>query len=149
MLGWNGCGNRNLVKHTAEISFRSGGIVKFDLKAYDPNLSIALSGVPNKRAYENFQLIAEEFFKNSAPPVLTATTLLVSFYVDESEVENIARFIANINPEIPYSLLVFPPDFYMRDMPITPREQVQRCYDAAKRHLKNVNIGNKQLLGLV
>ena len=146
---WNGCGNRNLVKHAAEISFRSGGIVKFDLKAFDSNLSTALSGVPNKRAYENFQMIAEEFFEGTHPPVLTATTLLVPFYVDELEVENIARFIAGIDPDIPYSLLVFHPDFYMRDMPITPREQVQRCYEAAKRHLKNVNIGNKQLLGLM
>jgi pyruvate formate lyase activating enzyme len=143
---WNGCGNRNLVKHAAEISRRSGGIVKFDLKAFDPNLSIALSGVPNTRAYENFELIADEFFENSAPPVLTATTLLVPFYVDDKEVENIASFIAGINPNIPYSLLVFHPDFYMRDMPITPSEQVQRCYDAARRHLRNVNIGNKQLL---
>ena len=143
---WNGCGNRDLVKHAAEISRKSNGIVKFDLKGFDPNLSIALSGVPNTRAYENFELIAEEFFENSAPPVLTATTLLVPFYVDDKEVENIASFIAGINPDIPYSLLVFHPDFYMRDMPITPREQVQRCYDAARRHLKNVNIGNKQLL---
>ena len=143
---WNGCGNRNLVKHAAEISRKSSGIVKFDLKAFDPNLSIALSGVPNTRAYENFELIAEEFYENSAPPVLTATTLLVPFYVDDKEVENIASFIAGINPDIPYSLLVVHPDFYMRDMPITPREQVQRCYDAARRHLKNVNIGNKQLL---
>ncbi|MEA2076268.1 MAG: radical SAM protein [Euryarchaeota archaeon] len=143
---WNGCGNKNLVKRAAEISFKSGGIVKFDLKAFDPNLSIALSGVPNKRAYENFELIAAEFFENSDPPVLTATTLLVPFYVDEKEVENIAAFIASINPEIPYSLLVFHPDFYMRDMPITSREQVFKCYEAAKRHLKNVNIGNKQLL---
>ncbi len=146
---WNGCGNSNLVKHAAEISRRSGGIVKFDLKAYDPNLSIALSGAPNSRAYENFELIAEEFFESSAPPVLTATTLLVPFYVDEKEVENIASFIASINPDIPYSLLVFHPDFYMRDMPVTPREQVQSCYDAAKSHLKNVNVGNKQLLGLI
>lgn len=126
-----------------------GGVVKFDIKAFDPNLSIALSGVPNKRAYENFELIATEFFENSDPPVLTATTLLVPFYVDEKEVENIAAFIASINPEILYSLLVFHPDFYMRDMPITAREQVFKCYEAAKRHLNNVNIGNTQLLGLI
>jgi pyruvate formate lyase activating enzyme len=146
---WNGCGNRNLVKKAAEISFRSGGIVKFDLKAFDPNLSLALSGVPNRRAFENFEIIAEEFFEGSSPPVLTATTLLVPWYVDEKEVEGIASFIASVNPDIPYSLLVFHPDFHMRDMPITPRKQVERCYEAAKRHLKKVNIGNKYLLGLV
>ncbi len=60
--------------------------------------------------------------------------------------ENIASFIASINPDIPYSLLVFTPDFYMQDMPITPRGQVFKCYEAAKRHLNNVNIGNKQLI---
>ena len=146
---WNGCGNRSLVKRAAALSVKSGGIVKFDLKAFDPNLSLALSGVPNKRAYENFEMIATEYFENSGPPVLTATTLLVPFYVDETEVENIARFIASVNPEIPYSLLVFHPDFAMRDMPITPQEQVQRCYEAAKRHLNRVNIGNKQLFGLI
>ena len=37
------------------------------------------------------KLIAEEFFENSAPPVLTATTLLVPFYVDDKEVENIGN----------------------------------------------------------
>ena len=146
---WNGCGNKNLVKRAAELSFKSGGIVKFDLKAFDPNLSIALSGVPNKRAYENFELIAAEFFEKSALPMLTATTLLVPFYVDEQEVEQIAKFIASINPDIPYSLLVFHPDFYMRDMPITPKEQVLKCYEAAKKYLNKVNIGNKQFLGLI
>lgn len=145
---WNGCGNRNIVRKAAEISSQSEGIVKFDLKAFNPNLSLALSGVSNKRAYENFEMIANEFFEGSAPPVLTATTLLVPYYVDEKEVESIAYFIAKLNPNIPYSLLVFHPDFYMRDMPITPREQVKRCYEAAKKYLNNVNIGNKQLLGL-
>jgi pyruvate formate lyase activating enzyme len=62
-------------------------------------------------------------------------------------VENIAAFIASFNPEMPYSLLVFPPDFYMHNLPITAREQVFKCYEAAKRHLNNVNIGNEQLLG--
>jgi len=146
---WNGCGNRDLVRRAAELSFKSGGVVKFDLKTFDPNLSRALSGILNKRAYENFELIATEFFEQSDPPVLTATTLLVPFYVDEHEVEHIASFIDDLNPAIPYSLLVFHPQFYMRDMPITPREQVHRCYEAAKRHLKNVNIGNKHLLGLI
>lgn len=146
---WNGCGNQGLVRRAAELSVQTGGIIKFDLKAFDPNLSRVLSGVPNARAYENFERVAAEFFEGSNPPVLTATTLLVPFYVDEHEVEQIASFIANLNPEIPYSLLVFHPQFYMRDLPITPRDQVYRCYEAAKRHLKNVNIGNKHLLGLV
>jgi pyruvate formate lyase activating enzyme len=145
---WNGCGNPTLVKCAAELAARSGGIVKFDLKVFAPQVSIALSGVPNQRAYENFALVADEFFEQSEPPVLTATTLLVPYYVDEREVEQIASFIAEINPAIPYSLLVFHPSYCMRDLPITPRAQVFKCYEAAKRHLQHVNIGNQQLLGL-
>jgi len=139
---WNGCGNPNLVKKAALLSLESGGIIKFDLKAYNNNLSLALSGVSNKQAYKNFDLIAN-FYGSS---ILTATTLLVPYYVDMKEVEGIAKFIASIDPNIPYSLLVFHPDFYMRDLPITPRRQVEECYEVAKMYLRKVNIGNKHLL---
>lgn len=146
---WNGCGNPELVRRAAELSYLTGGNVKFDLKAYTRNVAIALSGVPNTRAFENFELVYREFYeKREGIPILTATTLLVPGYVDAVEVENIARFIADLNPEIPYSLLIFHPDWQMIDMPITPRKQAMECYEAAKKHLKNVNIGNKHLLAL-
>ena len=146
---WNGCGNPKLVREAAELALESGGNLKFDLKAFNPNLSLALSGVSNRRAYENFELVAREFYdKRREVPVLTATTLLVPGYVDHVEVEGIAKFISELNPEIPYSLLVFHPDFMMRDLPITPVKQVKLCYEAAKKHLRNVNIGNLHLLGL-
>lgn len=141
---WNGSGNPAIVRRAAELSAESGGTVKFDLKAWDENVNLALCGVSNKRTYENFKMIGEEFkeYKN----LLTATTLLVPGYVDAREVENIAKFISSIDPEIPYSLLVFHPDHLMRDMPITPREQVEECYEAARRYLRRVHIGNKHLL---
>ncbi|MCS7144560.1 MAG: radical SAM protein, partial [Archaeoglobaceae archaeon] len=82
------------------------------------------------------------------PEVLSATTLLVPYYVDEKEIEGIASFIASIDEKIPYSLLIFHPDYRLRDLPITPREQVFNCYKTAKKYLKNVNIGNLHLLGL-
>jgi pyruvate formate lyase activating enzyme len=143
---WNGCGNTELTKRAAALSKESGGIVKFDLKTFDPELSRALSGVSNERAYENFRMIGRELFESSDPPVLTATTLLIPFYVDEEEVEHIASFMAEINPDIPYSLLVFHPDFHMRDLPVTSRNQVERCRKAAEKHLNNIHIGNTHLL---
>ncbi|MCP1392791.1 MAG: radical SAM protein [Methanothrix harundinacea] len=142
----NGCGNPTLVKRAAELSLRSGGIVKFDLKAFDENLSLALSGVYNWRAYENFEMIAKCLFEAREAPVLTATTLLVPGYVDEVEVGAIAEFIAGLNPDIPYTLLVFHPDFMMRDLPITPRSQAVRCIEAANKHLSRVYLGNKHML---
>ena len=146
---WNGCGNPKLVHKATEISLVSGGNIKFDLKCFNPTISHALSGVPNTRAYENFEMIAHEFYPQRPDlPVLTATTLLVPGYIDAIEVEQIAEFIANLNPEIPYSLLVFHPDFMMTDLPITPLKQVIACYKTAKKHLTRVRIGNLPTLGI-
>lgn len=145
---WNGCGNRRMVERAAEVVFRSGGNLKFDLKSYDANLSLALSGVENSSAYRNFKMVYEMFYERRTDlPVLTATTLMVPGYTDAEEVDGIASFIADMDESIPYSLLVFSPHFMMSDLPVTPVRQVQECYKAAKRHLKRVNIGNLNLLG--
>jgi len=146
---WNGCGNPKLVRQAAELALNTGGNIKFDLKCFSRNLSLALSGVDNSRAYQNFEMVYREFYEKRAElPILTATTLLVPGYVDAYEIECIARFISELSPEVPYSLLVFHPSFMMCDLPITSSRQVRQCYDAAKKHLKNVNVGNLHLLGL-
>jgi len=138
---WNGAGRRDLVLKAAELSFESGGTVKFDLKAWNENLHKILTGRGNREVLENFEAVAREF-----PEVISATTLLVPYYVDEEEIEGIARFISEINEDIPYSLLVFHPDYRLKDLPITPVSQVRRCYEVAKKYLKNVHIGNLHLL---
>ena len=94
-------------------------------------------------------MIARDFYPLRPDfPMLTATTLLVPGYVDTTEVEQIAEFIAGLNPEIPYSLLVFHPDFMMTDLPITPLKQTIECYNAAKKHLERVHVGNLHMLGI-
>ena len=146
---WNGCGNTSLVRRAAELSLVSGGNVKFDLKCFTPELSLALSGVSNEQAYRNFKMVAEELYPERRElPVLTATTLLVPGYVDASEVEAIAEFIANLDPSIPYGLLAFHPSYRMRDLPLTPLRQAVECYRAARRHLERVHVGNLHLLGI-
>jgi pyruvate formate lyase activating enzyme len=145
---WDGCGHPNLVRRAAELSFNSGGNIKFDLKCFDDSVSLALSGVSNKRAFENFEMIAQDFCASrNDPPVLTATTLMVPGYVDAEEVEGIAKFIAGLDRRIPYSLLVFHPDFLMKDLPVTSLDQALSCYKVARKHLERVNIGNLNLLG--
>lgn len=140
---WNGCGHPRLVEKAAELSAESGGTVKFDLKCFDPHLSLALCGVENRRAYENFSLVWRLFPRKH---LLTATTLLVPYYIDKKEVGEIARFISEQDRDIPYSLLAFHPDYLMTDLPPTPREQVEECYNEARRHLSMVNVGNLYLL---
>ncbi|MEM0481647.1 MAG: radical SAM protein [Nitrososphaerota archaeon] len=144
---WNGDGNTTLVRRAVETVLESGGNVKFDLKAFNPNIHKALTGLDNKRILENFEVVYRSFFdKRSDLPVLAATTLLVPGYVDAEEVSGIAEFIASLDETIPYSLLVFYPHFMMDDLPITPWKQVIESYRAATRHLKRVEIGNIHLL---
>ncbi|MEM3013024.1 MAG: radical SAM protein [Candidatus Bathyarchaeia archaeon] len=143
----NGHMREDYALKAAELSFVSGGVVKFDLKAFDNNLYRALCGSSNKTCLENFRTIGEKWF-NRRPevPVLTASTLLVPGYVDVEEVENISKFIASVDPNIPYTLLAYYPQYMMKDLPTTCRKQAQETLKAAKKHLKNVNIGNINLL---
>jgi pyruvate formate lyase activating enzyme len=143
----NGNMSKTFALKAGELSLRSGGIVKFDLKVWDENLSKVLCGVSNRAALENFREIGEKFLRQRPEvPVLTASTLLIPGYVDAIEVENIARFISSINPEIPYTLLAFYPQYVMDDLPTTSRRQAHECYEAAKKHLEKVRIGNVHLL---
>ena len=106
-----------------------------------------MSGVSNKKAFENFEKLAKYHKKRPEPPFLRASTLLVPHYIDEEEIENISRFIANLDPTIPYSLLAFYPWYLFSDMPLISREFALRCEKIARNSgLKKVRIGNLHLL---
>lgn len=144
----NGSMNPKLLEKAVEISLRSGGNVKFDLKAKDERLHYALCGVSNHQTLDNFARLAEWSEKRPEPPLLIASTLLVPGYVEEQEVSQIARFIASLDPEIPYSLLGFYPHFFMKDLPTTSRSHAERCLTAAhEAGLNRVKVGNVHLLG--
>ncbi|RJP69199.1 MAG: radical SAM protein [Candidatus Abyssobacteria bacterium SURF_17] len=143
----NGSMNPPLLKKMAKLSLESGGCIKFDLKAWDERLHIALCGVSNRQTLANFTALAEMTSSRQEPPPLVANTLLVPGYIDEAEVRNIASFIAELNPHIPYSLLAFHPQFMMEDLPVTSRRHAEACHEAAlSAGLKRVRIGNIHLL---
>jgi len=143
----NGSMNKNLARKMAEIALKSGGIVKFDLKTYDENLNIALTGVSNEFTLENFEMLAKEFLPKAKGSFLTTSTLLVPGYVEADEVGKIASFIAKLDKDIPYSLLAFAGAFEMFDLPTTSWQQAQTCRKAAlKAGLTKVRLGNIHLL---
>jgi pyruvate formate lyase activating enzyme len=143
----NGSMNESLLDEAFDLVLESGGCMKFDLKAWDDNLHRVLTGQTNKTTLRNFARLAEKIEARPEPPPLVASTLLVPGYVAEEEVENIARFIASLNPNIPYALLAFYPQFYFYDLPTTKKETALRCKEAAlKAGLKNVRLGNIHLL---
>ena len=146
---WNGAGNSNLVKTVGKQVLESGGIIKFDLKAPNNELSYALSGVRNDTAFRNFKMLYDLYWhERPEVPIITATTLLVPGYIGPEEVEEIAKFISEINRKIPYSLLVFHPAFILNDLPITPKKVAIQSLERARRYLDNVHLGNQFLLGL-
>ncbi len=145
----NGSASRRYVREMARVSYESGGCIKFDLKAWDERIHHALCFASNKLTLRNFKWLAEYHAERGdrGVPFLVASTLLVPGYVEEDEVRSIALYVAELDPEIPYSILAFAPHFMMRDMPLVSRELAQRCLEAARESgLKRVRLGNAHMV---
>jgi len=69
-------------------------------------------------------------------------TTLVLPNENENDVEEIAKWLSGINPEIPYHLSRSFPRYKYSGREATPPETMFRLRDTAKKHLKNVFIGN-------
>ncbi|MCS7314311.1 MAG: radical SAM protein [Bryobacterales bacterium] len=143
-----GTGHPKLLDQAVELSLATGGCIKFDLKAHDPAVYRALTGACNETVLENFARAAARFRQRPEPPLVVASTLLVPGYVDAGEVGRIARFIAQLDPDIPYALLGFAPQFAMTDLPPTSLRHAEEAErEARAAGLRRVRIGNRHLLG--
>jgi len=143
----NGTMHPRLLDRAVQLSLESGGCIKFDLKAWEENLHFALTGTDNRQVLENFARAVVHWDERPEPPPVIASTLLVPGYVDVEEVGQIARFIADINPDIPYALLGFGPNYLMPDLPPTSVGHAMAAEQAARRAgLRNVRVGNLGLL---
>ncbi len=71
------------------------------------------------------------------------TTLLVPNENDsEEELENIARFLSNIDKSIVWHISRFFPMYKMLDKNVTSRESLEKAYKIGKKYLNNVYLGN-------
>ncbi|OYT30540.1 MAG: pyruvate formate lyase-activating protein [Thermofilum sp. ex4484_79] len=144
----NGHFNKHILKPVVDLSLESGGIIKFDLKAWSSPVYKALTGVDVGNVFENAEYVVLRASERPEVPLFTASTLLVPGYVDEYEIRMIARFLASLDRNIPYSLLAYHPDYMLYDLPPTSIGHARLAERIAKEEgLKNVNIGNKWLLG--
>ncbi|MEW5773593.1 MAG: hypothetical protein AB1916_08730 [Thermodesulfobacteriota bacterium] len=131
----------------AGLALESGGCVKFDLKAADETLHRVLTGVGDRRTLENFRRAGARTRERPEPPLVAASTCLVTGYLDPAEVGALAREIAAVDPAIPYALPAFHPAFGMADLPPTPRALAEDCLAAAREAgLSRVRLGNVRLL---
>ncbi len=139
--------SKHVLADLVDSALNTGGCIKFDLKAWDETLHIALTGVTNRQTLKNFTWIAGRISERPMPPLLIASTLMVPGYIGATEVGRIAAFIKRLDPNIPYSLLAFHPQHEMRDLAPTSRKQAENCINAARKSgLKRVRIGNEHLL---
>ena len=143
----NGNSNPSFLRQFARIAFRSGGCIKFDLKAWNENLNMALTDISNKTTLKNFKILSKFHKKRKEVPFLYASTLLVPGFIDEDQVRKISEFISKCDETIPYSLLAFYPHFMMNDLTLTTRRLAENCLNVAKEQgLEKVRIGNVHLL---
>ena len=125
-----------------------------DLKAASEHLHLALTGVSNRRTLENLCRASQYALRHGAQPVgvgarplVVVSTLLVPGYVDTEEVRQLARFISEVDPDIPYALLGFHPHFYVPDLPRTSVRHAEEAEAAARgAGLNRVRVGNRHLL---
>ena len=106
--------------------------VVFSIKAVTDGLHRHFTGKSNKKALNNFVRL------NQSDIRLRAESIFIPEYIDYTEIENIARFIAEVNRAIPYKIDAYIP---VGDNPWrrpTP-EEVEEAVTVAKRHLLNVS----------
>ena len=143
----NGTMGKPSLQSMLHLSLLSGGCLKFNLKAFTEELNLALCGASNQSTLRNFEYAASFCKERRDPPLLVASTLLVPGYVDLDEVRSIARFVAELDRDIPYVLLGFHPHFLMKDLPRTSRDHAYRALAAAQDEgLRRVRVGNMHLL---
>lgn len=138
----------HLLDKVLDVSLKTGGVVKFDLKAFTPSVYKALTDGEVDVALRNFKVAARRFKERPEVPLVVASILLVPGYVDEVEVDLLTKFIARIEPEVPTRFLAFHPDYMLRDLPPTSTKHAEAAVKIAKENgLVEVSIGNQWLLG--
>ena len=148
----NGLENPGVMKEMARLSLESGGIVKIDWKACSPQVYQALTGVDGWKAVErvkqNIKLVSEMARERPEIPLLVVSVLLVPGYVDEQELECMAKYISVIDKSTPVVLLAFHPDHLLRDLPPTSINHAVKAYEIFRSYeIEKVFIGNEWLLG--
>ena len=114
--------------------------IVFSLKAFSDSLHQDYTGKSNKKALENFISLYQSGIK------LRAESIFIPEYIDCPEIENIARFIAQVDKDIPYRIDSYIP---IGDNPWrrpTPQE-MKKAVSIAEQYLHNVSCltGNEDL----
>jgi pyruvate-formate lyase-activating enzyme len=106
--------------------------VIFSLKAYSDKLHRDYTGVSNKKIMQNFDTI------HSLGKKLQAETVLIPDYIDDSEVERVAEFVASVDKDIPLRIDAYFP-VGNNCWRAATKEEVEQAAVRAGKHLNKVS----------
>ncbi|MFC1559698.1 radical SAM protein [Candidatus Margulisiibacteriota bacterium] len=141
----NGAMNSRIIRKMAEYSYLTKGCIRLDLKTFNDNLHIALTGSSNKWTFKNVEILADISRSVKTYKFLTLSTLLMPGYVENEEVSAISRFIASIDKSIPYRIIKFLPGFYLNDIPETSSKDLL----SAKEVAQNQGLNDVEVIELI
>ncbi len=107
-----------------------------DIKAYDEKIYKKLCGTTNKWILKAPERILDRGF------VLEVSTLYIPGWVEEDQIGKIAKLLVDLDPEIPFTILAFFPEYKLKVRPPTLMEMLKAYNAAEEAGLKNIKIGN-------
>ncbi|HEY66538.1 MAG TPA: radical SAM protein [Caldilineae bacterium] len=107
--------------------------IQVSIKAVTPELHRDFTGVDVAPALDHFRHLYEAGIR------LRSESIVIPGYIDAVEIERVAKFIASVDPDIPYRLDAYIP------VPGTPwrrptRDEMTEAMAAARRHLRHVHM---------
>ncbi len=127
-----------LTKENLKI-LKEGGVDSYwlDIKAYDNNVYKKLCGTSNKTVLKSLELIVDLDF------TVEVLTLFIPGFVETNQHKQIAQLIADIDEEIPITLLAFFPTYKLVDNRKPTFDEMMTSYAEMKAMgLKNIRLGN-------
>ncbi len=105
------------------------------IKSYTDRLHVDYTGASNTAVLKNFEKVYKMDIK------MKVSSVFIPDYVDNDEIEKIAKFVADIDENIPYHLVGYLP------VPETPwrspgYEEMKKAFRIAKQYLKNVTFSS-------
>ena len=129
----NGCACGQVIDELAPLI----DAANIDLKSFSPDYYRMCGG--------DLERVKQTIVRLAAEPTchLEVTTLAVTDANDsEAEMDEIAAWLAGVDPQIVLHVTRFFPRWRMQDRGPTPVDRVYRLADVARRHLTHVHVGN-------
>lgn len=102
--------------------------ITFDLKAYSDETHRALTGAPVAPVLRNAEIVATE-----AKDRLWELRITVVPELNEGEIEEICRMLADLSRDLPVCFLAFRPNFVLEDHPGATLSLMQGCVELAHK----------------